>query len=422
MASIGKDANGAKRILFYDTDGKRKTVRIGKATQRQAEQVCLRIEQLVSSKLTGAAPDDETARWVGNLDDVLHKKLAAVGLVASRGDQQTVAGWMQQYIKSRTDLTPRTLNNLQQAAGHIEPYFKGRLLQDVTPGDGDQLRVWIQGRVGINTARRHLGRFKEFMRAAHRRRLIATNPAAELKGCSVQADDSRFFFVTKDMAAAVLEQCPNHEWRLLFALARFGGLRIPSELSELRWSDIDWHKQRMVIRSPKTKRHAGHEQRMVPIFSELLPHLADAFDAAPEGSEFVIENYRDGDTNLRTQMTRIIRKAGLEPWEKLFQNLRSTRESELVEKFPIHVVTKWLGNSPKIAVQHYLQVRDEHFDQAVKSESGAARNPARYTSELAGTGHHETNKPCEIPLDSAGFHPVSVNKYPRRDSNSRPTV
>ena len=61
---------------------------------------------------------------------------------------------------------------------------------------------------------------------------------------------------------------------------------------------------------------------------------------------------------------RIIRKAGLRPWPKLFQNLRSTRESELAETFPMHVVCAWIGNSQPVAAKHYLQITDEHFEQA----------------------------------------------------------
>lgn len=58
---------------------------------------------------------------------------------------------------------------------------------------------------------------------------------------------------------------------------------------------------------------------------------------------------------MRTQFERIIRRAELEPWKKLFQNLRSTRESELAESYPLHVVTALLGNSEPVARKHYLQ-------------------------------------------------------------------
>lgn len=64
-------------------------------------------------------------------------------------------------------------------------------------------------------------------------------------------------------------------------------------------------------------------------------------------------------------MTRILERIGVEPWPRLFQNLRSSRETELANQFPIHVVTGWLGNSPKVAQQHYLQITEQHFAEAV---------------------------------------------------------
>ena len=62
-------------------------------------------------------------------------------------------------------------------------------------------------------------------------------------------------------------------------------------------------------------------------------------------TEFVITRYRDSNANLRTQLQRIIKRAGLKPWPKLFHNLRATRQTELSEEFPAHVVCSWLGNT-----------------------------------------------------------------------------
>jgi hypothetical protein len=62
--------------------------------------------------------------------------------------------------------------------------------------------------------------------------------------------------------------------------------------------------------------------------------------------------YRSANANLRTQLDRIIRRAGLEPWGKPWQNLRSTRETELMERFPAHVVCKCIGNTEVVARQH----------------------------------------------------------------------
>ena len=48
-----------------------------------------------------------------------------------------------------------------------------------------------------------------------------------------------------------------------------------------------------------------------------------------------------------------------------FQNLRSTRETELMEIYPSHVVVSWIGHSEKVARLHYLQTTDAHFEKAV---------------------------------------------------------
>ena len=46
--------------------------------------------------------------------------------------------------------------------------------------------------------------------------------------------------VARSVATKVSEACPDADWRLIFALARFAGLRWPTEVLGLRWSDVDW--------------------------------------------------------------------------------------------------------------------------------------------------------------------------------------
>ena len=41
-----------------------------------------------------------------------------------------------------------------------------------------------------------------------------------------------------------------------------------------------------------------------------------------------------------------------------------TRRTELQERFPDHVVNRWMGHSGKVAEKHYLQVTDEHWSTA----------------------------------------------------------
>jgi len=186
--------------------------------------------------------------------------------------------------------------------------------------------------------------------------------ARTVKGATEQ-NDNRWRFVDRETIVKVLDACPDVEWRLIVALARFGGVRTPSETLGLRWADIDWEQGRFTVTSPKTKKQ-GKPYRIVPLFPELRDVLADAFEQAKDGAEFVITRYRQRNSNLRTQFSRILKRAGVEPWPRLFQNLRASRETELADAYPLHVVTAWLGNTPRVASKHYLQTTEQHFQRA----------------------------------------------------------
>ena len=222
------------------------------------------------------------------------------------------------------------------------------------------------------------------MRAAVRRRLIAENPFGDMKGINVQSNRTRDYFVSRDEADAVLKACPDAQWQLLFALSRYGGLRCPSEHLGLRWGDVDWERGRITVRSPKTEHHEGKGERVMPLFPELRPYLQAVRDELESDPTFdpkanpisklpIITRYRDANANLRTQLYKIIRRAGLKPWPKLFQNLRATRATELADEYPTHVAADWLGHSTKIADKHYRQTTAEHFAKAagIDAESAA---------------------------------------------------
>ena len=69
-------------------------------------------------------------------------------------------------------------------------------------------------------------------------------------------------------------------------------------------------------------------------------------------------------SNLRTEMTRLLRRAGVSGWPRLFHSMRASGQTELQREFPLHVVCSWLGNSPRIAQQSYLLVTEDDFAKA----------------------------------------------------------
>jgi hypothetical protein len=110
-----------------------------------------------------------------------------------------------------------------------------------------------------------------------------------------------------------------------------------------------------------------------------------------------VTRYRATKTNLRRQLERIVKRAGLEPWPKLWHNLRASRQTELAERYPIHVVCAWIGNSRAVAQEHYLQVTDTHFANAAQNQ--AQQSSADAFSVSSDEKLANANGP-EIPMNS----------------------
>ncbi len=403
MASIAKDPNGKKRILFVPPDGKRKVIRLGKMPLAQARNVKHKIESLVSSKGSGQSLDNETAAWVRDIPDGMAGKLAKAGLIDPRSGNTTGIGlFLDNYMVKRADLKGGTKVAYGHTVRNLKAFLgEGKPLRSITKGDADDFRRYLidQG-LATATVNRRCGLAKTFLRAAVRHELLQRNPFEDLKG-TARCNRERMRFIDRKTIQQVIDACPDIEWRLLVVLARYGGLRTPSESLSLRWADIDWHRERITIHSPKTEHHSNGATREIPIFPELKSHLQEAWGAAKPGQEYVIDRWREiaqkteegwKGLNLRTHFLRIIDKAGVEAWPKPWQNLRSSRETELAEEFPIHVVCAWIGNSQAVAKEHYLQITDEHFRRGAeqKADKSEAQNAAQ-------SGHVRDRKGPETP-------------------------
>ncbi len=426
MASISTDKKGLRRILFIGPDRKRRCIRLGRVTLKAAGQVRDRVEALNSAAIHNQDPNEDVTRWVADLDAMMADKLAAVGLIPKR-EVATLGAFIEQYMKGRADVKPLTQKKYESTRRSLVKFFGAeKRLRDITRGDADEWRLTYSAKgLSENTSRKHAAVAKLFFGHAVKKCLIASNPFAHLKA-TIRPNKERFYFITLAEAYRVLEACPDDEWRGIFALARFGGLRTPSETLGLRWSDVDWAGNKMRVRSPKTEHHEGKASRIVPLFPELRPYLDALWEQADEGAEFVIgPHYRyaneKGETgvNLRSRLLDIIWSAGLKEWPKLFQNLRSTRETELAERFPTHVVCEWMGNSEPVAAAHYLQVTEEHYRQAAAGFGEAAQKAAHgkthepRVSEGAAFPYAPRTAPCSLlsqytseQLAEAGLEPA----------------
>ena len=144
-----------------------------------------------------------------------------------------------------------------------------------------------------------------------------------------------------------------------------------------------------------------------PIVSELMPHRRRAREMAPAGAECIVQTYGPSD-NLRTTFKKVIKRAGLTPWPKLTQNLRATRETELIAVYLIKDVGTQIGNSGPIAMKHYAMTMSASLQQAIlEGAAGVTEktppNPPPALTKSGKKGQSTFSAPSEKPLDLRGF-------------------
>jgi integrase len=306
------------------------------------------------------------------------------------------------------------MNSFRTVANLIVSCFgSATRISSITPADADRFRaLTLHGRAKP-TANKMTARAKQLFGIAVKQKTLDANPFAHLKGLTVKGNPESRIFIPADDVRKVIDIIPCPQLRLFIALARFGGLRVPSESSNLRWGDIDWSNNRFIVRADKTEHHDDGGIRVVPIFAELRPYFEAAWDAAEEGSEFVITRYREED-NVRTRLARYTLAAGLVPWAKPFQNMRASRATELADVFPSHVCAKWLGHTERIADEFYRSVTDEHWRRAagqIQSDGrsdgksdGVVDGSTRKNGEQRSARGEKSCPLCEIvPSTSAHF-------------------
>ena len=427
MASVNNESNGRKTIQFVGGGGKRKSIRPGKMTRKAAAAFKLRVEHLVSASITGHPLDEETSRWLAGLEDEMIDRLAAVGL-ARRRSSALLGDYPAKYITTRRDLKPASVRKLDQTKGKLLAYFDAEtLLRSITTNNAADWRVWLTHQsIARATIKQHVGNAKTIFNEAVGRDLLQESPFRNLKGGSTASCNTRY--VTPEEAEKVLDACPTVQWRALFALARYAGLRVPSETHLLTWADVDWERGRLTVRSPKTEHHAGHEHRMVPITPNLMRNLEDAFDAAKPGLEHIVTITASG--QLRRRLVGIVKRAGVEPWPDVFQTLRRSCEKEWAAQFPQSAVSKWIGHSITVSGKHYANsVPDELFDKAAKSTAReAVQNPVQHPAASARNSSqtqkrdeaHDADNPAVCgALQQSATGCVSEEQWSRGESNPR---
>jgi integrase len=419
MASLSKEkGRGTWQLTWYDGERKKHALRLGDIPKKMAESFKIRFEELVVTRRMGLPLSAGLVEWLASIDRGLKKRLAHVGLVDSI-QSKTVGELCEEFLATRPNVANNTsVRDRQVAKLLLERFGADRALDSIGRADAEKWRLWLEGSgnkrdrnrksLSDNTVRRRTGVARQIFNAAVRWKWIDENPFDGL-ATSVRENLERQVFVTWEDCKKVIAVAPNMQWRALIAFCRLIGPRVPSELRDLRWEDIDFTAKRVVLRSPKTKHHGGaHAMRFCPLFPELIPYLNEWAEVSREGEPLdpksrVFPIASKGTGNLRSNLRRWIVMAGMVPWSKLFVNLRSSRETELLGAYPVTDVCRWMGHSPLIAAKFYAQARSEVADRATASftvESGVSERATKPHPQ-EGSTEDKAKTPEADALDSS---------------------
>ncbi|MCR9202080.1 MAG: site-specific integrase [Planctomycetaceae bacterium] len=342
----------------------------------QVQEIEARLLELRAATLSATQPPPATLAWVAQIDDKLHAKLLKHGLVSRRFSEEQSEDPASQPLMDYVDrfvsrgysnqgrkVSPLTIKKWNTTVRYMRECFGPLSLANATQDDALDFVDFLWDQDGTNeenTVRKHCQIAQMFFNAAIDADIIAKNPFRKVPTTGV-ANEERQYNVTRAEFDKCVEACPDHQWKVILYLCRVAGMRCPSELVVARWEDIDWSRGRMTIRCEKTSGHAGRDRRVIPLWAELRDVLRAEWEQSEDST--IITRYRDSSQNLRTTFKKIIERAGLKPWPKLFQNMRASRENELIDSgVRPDVAANWLGHSLKVQTKSYLNVEDHHYD------------------------------------------------------------
>ena len=354
-----KNRNGYK-VRFY-LNKKQLSVYLPSVTKRQAEDFERFLKQLVAAKETGGIIDSRISQWLSTLPEKTYEKLASKGLAPERAVAVTRMTWadIQRAFNDQFFGKPSTMAQHHQAQRDFTDFVslnkKGNLsITEFNEGDAKAFASFLNKRsesqrgkpMAVATVRKRCSRVKQVFKWAIENGMLERNPIDAVATASIpnKANDLEVpASLVNDVIAAI--DCPDA--KMLLALCRFGGFRY-NETCINTWEDcIDLESGWMKIKSNKTP-----PVRDCPIFSDLRPHL----EAVPASERTgLLQKRWSVESNQRTQLAKMIKRAGFEPWPKLIQNLRANRATGLVGQnaFPPQDVAQWLGHDIKVLYQHY---------------------------------------------------------------------
>jgi hypothetical protein len=279
------------------------------------------------------------------------------GLIPNGSVSATLGDLIRLHEPSIQDKKFLTRQKYMEWYREMEKFFgSDRSLGEIGKTDAERMRSWCLSKrfrkLSTATVARGVRMCRTIFQFGVDSGLMLRNPFYKVK-CGSDVNVQRQEYVERSRVMRVVEACSSEEDRFVLLLARFAGLRIPSEIRYMKFGDFTGDRFSV---HPDTKTGP----REVPFFEE----LRESFERLRKGrlkEDLIFPcNYAE----MRGYRPRILRSMvtiGEKGWEKLFVNLRSSCITDFVmlgcnDK----TLDSIFGNSSFVRFRHYVQFLKEY--------------------------------------------------------------
>ncbi len=389
--SVSTDKEGRHRIQ-YRFSGKVSSLRLGGKTRKKGvEDFAKEFRVLIHYRECGLELPASTTKWLADLTDERYAKLEKIGLVQKRRGKVLFISFLEEFFArhaSNNDLADSTPAVWHRAIAKAKEFWKHDVPIDELKGqDFADFRGFLKKQKGKSggcwaeaTVNKTCGVISQALNAAVLEGILDRNPLRGWVKTTAGANPENWEYIESDTIRLLITSTSCPEERLLLGLSRFAALRIPSEIRELTWGDLqvspDGQCGILKVRTPKTS-NSGKHFKEVPICRELLALWQQAEGDA--SSEHVFPRLR-GYSNPQMILRRLCDRSGVVVWRRISHNLRASCLSDWMRNFGVIEVSQWAGNSPKVLLTHYCR-----SNQGTASLLAAARllNDAASPTPLA---------------------------------------
>ncbi len=303
---------------------------------------------------------------------------------------QACGEWLR-YVEHDRERRPSTVRDYRNTVHrYLLPHFgPDTPVSRLTTDDIDAFREGLldDGRLSRRTIQKILVLLHGILKRAKRKKWIGSNPAEDAERITLKRSGD-FNVLSPPEIEAVARAARDDQDAAIFLTAAYTGLRM-GELRALRWTDVDFAGERILVRKGVTRWEEGRPKsgrvRSVP----LVDQVARALDglsrrelfAAPDDLVFPNEvgRYFD-DGRLRKRFYATLRAAGLgylrdKDDRFVFHDLRHTFGTLAVRGFPLSDVKAFMGHESIETTMIYVH----HVPQT----DAAARLSALLSTEAA---------------------------------------